>query len=248
MGAWGTAVFSDDTACNVRDDYMELVGDGLSGPDATKALLPMWSASLNDADEAPVFWLALAATQWKCGRLEPDVLQQALNVIDGGTDLDRWVENKADHRTRQAVLAKLRKQLVSPQRPEKQILKRFRDSNEWGVGDLITYRLLSGRFVIWRVIGHNTDKGGTAPVCELLDWVGEELPGKLQLPFLDIKKSNAPRPITQWMIGRAKAKERPDDRLRLLGINQKPTQTPGQFTVTLWRWLDQTLKEEFSLQ
>ena len=63
MGAWGTALFSDDTACDVRDSYIDLVGDGLSGPEATKGLLREWSASLNDPDESPVFWLALAATQ-----------------------------------------------------------------------------------------------------------------------------------------------------------------------------------------
>jgi hypothetical protein len=87
MGAWGTALFSDDTACDVRDSCIDLVGDGLTGPEATKALLREWSASLNDPDESPVFWLALAATQWRCGRLEDHVLQQALNVIDSGSDL-----------------------------------------------------------------------------------------------------------------------------------------------------------------
>ena len=69
MDAWGTALFSDDTARDVRESYMELVGDGLTGEEATKALIGEWSASLNDPDESPVFWLALAATQWRCGRL-----------------------------------------------------------------------------------------------------------------------------------------------------------------------------------
>ncbi len=69
LTAWalGTAVFSDDTACDVRDGYVDLLSDGLSGPEATKKLLREWSASLKDPDEAPVFWLALAATQWKYG-------------------------------------------------------------------------------------------------------------------------------------------------------------------------------------
>ena len=70
MGAWETAVFSDDTACDVRDNYVDLIGDGLSGVEATKKLLREWTGSLDDPDEGPVFWLALAATQWKNGRLE----------------------------------------------------------------------------------------------------------------------------------------------------------------------------------
>jgi len=70
MGAWKAAVFSDDTACDVRDNYVDLIGDGLSGAEATKKLLREWAGSLDDPDEGPVFWLALAATQWKNGRLE----------------------------------------------------------------------------------------------------------------------------------------------------------------------------------
>jgi hypothetical protein len=145
MGAWGTALFSDDTACDVRDSYMDLVGDGLTGPEATKALLLEWSASLNDPDESPVFWLSLAATQWKCGRLESHVLQQALNAIDSGSDLARWESGSKDFKKRKVVLDKLRAQLISPQPAERHIPKRFRDSNEWLIGDLIAYRMQSGR-------------------------------------------------------------------------------------------------------
>src|SRR5215467_13907588 len=121
MGVWGTALFSDDSACDVRDSYVTLVGDGLTGPEATRALLREWSASVNDPDEAPVFWLALAATQWKCGRLEPEVLRQALNVIDSGADLARWDEDPTLRGKREVVLKKLRAQLISPQPPEKRI-------------------------------------------------------------------------------------------------------------------------------
>src|SRR6267154_5411325 len=123
MGAWGTTLFSDDTACDVRDSYIDLVGDGLTGPEVTKALLDEWSASLNDPDESPVFWLALAATQWRCGRLDGHVLQKALTVIDGGTDLARWESGSKDFKKRKTVLERLRAQLISPQPPERHIPK-----------------------------------------------------------------------------------------------------------------------------
>lgn len=243
MGAWGTAIFSDDTARDVRESYLDLLGDGLTGPDATKALLDVWSGSLKDPDDAPVFWLALAATQWKCGRLEPHVRRQAFDVIENGSDLARWKSSAKDLKKRKLVLERLRLQLTSPQPPEKRIPKRFRDSNEWQVGDLVAYRLLSGRFVILRTIGHHTDKGGTGPICELLDWKGDQIPNSLE--SLGIRTGSGVRPITQFLIGRTRAKERPNDRLRLLGINLKPSQNPGGFTVLLWKWFDKTLKEEF---
>jgi hypothetical protein len=246
MGAWGTALFSDDTACDVRDSYTDLVSDGLTGPEATKTLLREWSASLNDPDESPVFWLALAATQWKCGRLESYVLQQALNVIDSGSDLAKWESSPKDLKKRKVVLEKLRLHLSSPQPHEKRIPKRFRDTNEWRVGDLVAYRMQSGRLVILRTIGHHSDKGGTAPIFELLDWSGEQIPTSFQ--SFDVRKSRGARPITQFMIGRTRGKERPDDRLQYLGVNLPPAQKPAGFTVLLWRWFDRALKQQFGLE
>lgn len=48
MGAWGTAIFSDDVACDIRDDYKELIGEGLSNEDATNQLIENYSGTIND--------------------------------------------------------------------------------------------------------------------------------------------------------------------------------------------------------
>src|SRR5690348_4616287 len=87
MGAWGPGVFSDDTACDIRDDYREYLGEGLTGEQATARILRGYKSSLADPNDATVVWLALAATQWKLGRLDPETLAQALHVIDAGTGL-----------------------------------------------------------------------------------------------------------------------------------------------------------------
>jgi hypothetical protein len=105
--------------------------------------------------------------------------------------------------------------------------------------------MLSGNFVILRTIGHHSDKGGTCPVCELLDWTGEKMPQSFK--SFDVRESRGATPITQFMIGRTRAKERPDDRLHVLDVNMTPTQKPSGYTVLLWRWFDKTLKEEFGL-
>ena len=65
MGTWGIALFSDDLAADVRDDFKELLGDGYSPAEATDILIRQYKDVLDDEDESPVFWLALAATQWK---------------------------------------------------------------------------------------------------------------------------------------------------------------------------------------
>lgn len=113
---------------------------------------------------------ALAATQWKCGRLEPRVSDKALAIISSGANLTRWRDaGPKELKSRVEVLDRLRAKLLSPQPPVGRIPKPFVDTCDWEVGELISYRLLSGNIVLFRVVGYHTDKGGTSPICELLD-------------------------------------------------------------------------------
>src|SRR4051812_21584541 len=91
MGADGPAIFSDDFACDVRDEYRALLEDQVPDAEATRQIIAA-NPDL-DVDEKPVFWLALAATQWRVGRLEDEVRARALDVIDSGRDLTRWEES-----------------------------------------------------------------------------------------------------------------------------------------------------------
>ncbi len=67
MGAWGVAIFSDDLAADIRDDFRELIGDGLTPSEATDRLMEEYRSALDDSHELPVFWIALAVAQWKLG-------------------------------------------------------------------------------------------------------------------------------------------------------------------------------------
>ncbi len=249
MGTWGTALFSDDTARDVRDRYRELVGDGLSGPLATSSLLGEWRQSLEDADVAPVFWLSLAATQWQCGRLEERVKQRAIEVIDSGVDPMRWSDEPKLSIKRQAVLDELKFQLLSPQPAEKRIPKFFRNTCDWSVGEVITYRMASGLLLLFRVIGSHNDRGGTSPVCELLDWMGHESPGLDAIRRLSVRTSGSlPGPVfSQFMLGRTSEREYPETRVRRLGVRLPPAQKPGGYLVFLWRNLDRQLEEIFGI-
>jgi hypothetical protein len=260
MGVWGTAVFSDDTACDVRDDYQEYVGDGLSGPEATDRLLDEWQDRVLDPDEGPVFWLALAATQWRCGRLESRVQQRALEVIGSGSDLRRWAEDPKLQKKRHAVLARLEEQLRSPLPPVRRIPKRFLNHCEWEVGEIIGYRLGSGNWALLRVIDFHADKGGTSPIFEMLDWVGKEIPPQEVLQGLPVRRTDPnsmdrPNELIRFMIGRTREKELPIERVRRLGIKLAPVQKRPQgrgsivwpVRVYLWRFLDASLARDFGL-
>jgi hypothetical protein len=248
MGVWGTALFSDDTASDIRGDYVDYLGDGLTGPEATARVLSEYKSSLSDPDEYGVVWLALAAVQWKYGRLEPDVLKQALAVIDSGSDLRRWTADTPDHAKRKAVLEKLRAQITAPQPPSKPVRKRLRSECQWSIGQVVSYDMPSGRKVLFRVIDHHTDKGGTYPVFELLDWIGDDMPPLHQLESLGVRRSleKHKHVITQVMVvGLGK---RNSKRFNQLDRRSEQAQKQKHPSVVHVKYLDKFLQDWFLLE
>ncbi|WP_127783698.1 DUF4259 domain-containing protein [Rhodococcus sp. X156] len=122
MGAWGTEIFSDDTAADVRGDYRELLEDEVPDEEATRRVVAEYQYL--DQDQAHVLWLALAAAQHQVGRLDEEVRRRALDVIDSGEGLQLWEEaGSTELAGRKAALAALREQLTGPQ-PARKTLRR----------------------------------------------------------------------------------------------------------------------------
>jgi hypothetical protein len=113
MGTYGVRLFHDDTANDVQVDFLNLLRQGHSAEESSKVLLTKWSTSIDDSDDGPIFWLALAATQCEYGCLQAEVRQQAVSVIDEGSDLVRWSGKLLERR--REVLAELRTKLLGPQ-------------------------------------------------------------------------------------------------------------------------------------
>jgi hypothetical protein len=246
MGTWGTALYSDDLAADLRREFRDLVGQGLSPSAVVNRLKTEYKSSLSDPDEGPVFWLAVADTGWRLGRLDDDARQNALRVIEADQDLARW-ETSTDRATRQRVLARLRAQLLSPPPAPKHIARPFRSTNDWQLGEIIGFQLLSGRWVLLRVVGHHQDKGGRAAVCELLDWTAESLPSTPDVDALSIRREAGPRGISQFLFPEARTKR---DRIRIVrtGVVSRPAQKCGGYTAFVWPFVDRLFQEVFNLE
>jgi hypothetical protein len=143
MGAWGTGIFADDIAADLRNDYRKLIGDGVAGPQATDTLIAQWTPQ-GDPDLEPVFWLGLALTQRSCGRLEERVKAEALRVIADGSAIQPWAGGP-DERKRRAVLEAAKRKLQSPQPAERKINKQVLASCDWERGRPDWISLDSGR-------------------------------------------------------------------------------------------------------
>jgi len=248
MASWGTAIFSDDTACDVRDDFKDYIGDGYSSSEATKLIITEWQKSLDDSEEESVFWLSLAVTQWNIGRLDKNVKDKAISIIDLGSDLDRWEGKSRTQRSK--VLEKAKEKIESSQPAEKKIQKIFRSQCNWEVGELIAYKTISEKKVLFRVIGHHEDKGGKSPICELLNWQGDKIPNKLRLRFMGIKKRKYPNGHidTQFGLGQSTENQFPKERIERTGIVLKPSQQAGPYMDFPYAHLDERLKEFFGIE
>lgn len=113
-----------------------------------------------------------------------------------------------DYAKRKAALDKLRIQITSSEPASKKVPPRVLCESRWSEGDIFGFRLLDGRIILFNFIGHHTDRGGKYPVCHLLDWIGEDVPGKDVLRNLEIKRS---RPDYKHTI----------KQMMLVGLNQK---------------------------
>jgi hypothetical protein len=178
VGIAGPGIFDDDAACDVRYVWREALMDGLDSEAATARVFEQLGDMFDDEDDDYVVaWLALAAAQSQTGRLQPEVRDRALELIDAGGDLELWREEPTFSKQREKVLAKLAEKLRGPQPPPKTLKRpKFRPS-PLDVGDVVHVRNddVEALFVVvglmqWR------DPPGTIPVLAEFLWEGGPIP------------------------------------------------------------------------
>jgi hypothetical protein len=187
MGTWGAKLYQDDVAQDVRDQFKDLLRRGKTAEEITNNLVSEYAHSINDQDDGPVFWFALADTQWELGRLLPEVKKQAVAWLDKGGDLAKWqVENPKLAVVREKALDELRRKLNTPQPPEKKISQYRLYKCEWKIGDVFAYPLesnyakekcLFGRYVLFHKIGETSSwPGHIIPIVRVKITKDEKLP------------------------------------------------------------------------
>lgn len=244
-------LYTDETARAVRDAYRARIEAGASNAEATEAVIDRWRSDLSDPDVAPVFWLALADTQWSMGRLQPRVKREALQVIESGSDLVRWAEHEVLFQVRQKALSTLKERLHSPQpAPDKVRAGEGTAEDAWAIGDAFRYRLPSGADALLRVVDYHSDWRGTHPVCEVLDWRGADLPDLDEMETVDARTSSgAPHTrFRQFVLAQTPGDEFSGERIERVAQGLAVSATESRRVTFLWRYLDRLLAESFGLE
>ncbi|MCC3291597.1 DUF4259 domain-containing protein [Arthrobacter sp. zg-Y1110] len=185
MGAWGSGIFANDTAADIRGEYREHLEDQIPDEEATRLVIESFGYLLRE-DNAAELWVALAAAQSQVGRLDDEVKAAALDVIDQGSRLEEWEEAGPDELAeRVAALQELRDQLTGPQPARMKLRRPWRhEETELVAGDILSYTDAEGRMALFRVAGIRRARAGDMPCLEWLDWTGRSAPGTWRLARL----------------------------------------------------------------
>jgi len=246
MGAWGSSLYANDTASDVRDTYMDFLQDQLSNQEAYEKTLEKLKDYMTDPDEAPLFWYALADTQWQVGRLTPDVKEKALEWIDKDGGMSLWEDSPSGGAGWQKTLDKLKAKLETEQRKEKHIRKPVTvESNLWDDGDVYAYLFhkefdgrfgAPGKYMVLHKIGveyeyyGDSSKTETYMIIRVFDKLFDNLPGLDDLHGIRLLPHSYPNQTQELLMQRGlmlyKKKEYPKDYLTYLGNIPVPKYTP----------------------
>ena len=186
MGAWGTSLYKNDTASDICGDYVDLLRRGKTNEDVTQELLEEYRGVIGDIEEEPLFWFALADTQWNYGRLLPEVKEKALAFLSQNYELERWKDSgEKQLKEWENTLDRLKEKLLSPQPPEKKISKYRLYQCKWQLGDVFSYRFSSeyskekgvyGQYIIFRKVSEDVWwPGHIVPVVQVYKWIGKDI-------------------------------------------------------------------------
>lgn len=160
MGTWGTGLYDNDMALDVRDTFTEALSSENDLDTACNKTLSVYSGCFG-SDEEPLLWLALADTQFDYGCLMDTVRTNAISWIEkeGGKNL---FTTRRQQKKWEQVLQQLREKIQSKTVSSKKICKpEVIKQNYWNNGDVFAYqfhtsiakeRNIQGKYVLFQKI------------------------------------------------------------------------------------------------
>ncbi len=181
MSAWGAGLYSDDTTCEVRDEFKAHLENGLSHSAAESAILGRFADVISDHQVACLVYFALADTEWKFGCLSDHVKHQALALLESGGDIKYWEEDSpSDAKARAKTLGVLTDRLTTQQPALKPVkvkaLKPPRKQISSPIGAVFMLLLPCGEMAALKFVGLRPVGNWEQASFRLLPWRGHQLP------------------------------------------------------------------------
>lgn len=153
MGTWGTGIYSNDVAEDVREACKDIfayydIDEG--NQELFRHFHEILEQDFIDNDYVS-FWYSLADWQWKHGMLNDFVKEKSLILLESYAGIEEWNElgNGADINKRKKVLDLLKKQLQTPQPVQKKPkVNCVRAKHQ--VGEIVVFRVAYNEESVWK--------------------------------------------------------------------------------------------------
>jgi hypothetical protein len=177
MGAWGYGIRQDDFVCDVIGVFEDLLKAGKSVREAAEAVTSKFTAEIKDAEDGPLFWIALADMQWIYGELDPQILNRVKEDLDSGRSLAPWTEDQRGLARRRAALEKFISKIGQPNGRPKKPPKIVVRAPKFRPGDCLGIRVSNGQYAAALVLAadHSNVEYGTT-LLGVLDYLSPEKP------------------------------------------------------------------------
>lgn len=142
MGTWGIGIYQNDISEDVKNGYIEKLKSGKSDEEALQEILLEYRDEREDIDCKYDFFLGLADTLWKKGRLTEEIKTETLKIIEEDKISERWQSEKIRKR-RGEILDKLKAELNSQMPARKRVAVHKPYVLWWEKGDVYTFQIKS---------------------------------------------------------------------------------------------------------
>lgn len=162
MGAWGTAIKSNDTSADIYEDFFELYNDDAEPKDIYEKLISENQELINDPDDANNFWFVLALCMWETKSLSNELFTKIESIVTSGKDLEIWKNldaDKAEIKKRATALDKFLIK-ISVEKPKPKLRKKKKiEEPIFKKGTCLTFKLSNGNYGGAVVLDSDTSTG-----------------------------------------------------------------------------------------
>lgn len=187
MGSWDVGFWSDDTALDVRGDYLDGLRRKLA-PDSVVAQL-VEKYEMDTDPDSYLCWIAIALLQWDYGHLSDEMKAKALDLLHSGADEEHWGEvPEKTRQKRKRVMEQVEAKLLSVNQKPKHVRPYTHKRTKWKVGDILSLRFgtmkpysaerfwpfqdLYGAALVTDFWERDLGDIYVEPIIALYDWVG----------------------------------------------------------------------------
>jgi len=149
MGAWGTAISSNDTYADIYGRFMDLYDEGGSVADISRQLINENQETIADRDDANNFWFALANAQWECKQLDQELYIKIKTIIDSENDLQIWERQGGEAKNinkRRIALTKFLEKLQTERPKARNRKRKVIRQPVFEKGDCVIFNLENGNY------------------------------------------------------------------------------------------------------